>query len=128
MLIDDRESCAADASALADCAGIVKQQTMIKCTVALQKAVSNNLVDLSGYLLSDGLITPSNRRELTNQHTAVNHRAAKLVEIIQEKVQLDHTNYNKFIDILKKADSVYYSEILTILSGTLHEGNYGNYF
>jgi hypothetical protein len=103
---------------------------MINCTVALQNAVSNDriLVDLSGYLLQNGLITSGDRCEVTNERNAVDRRAADLVRIIQTKVKLDHQNYSKFIDTLKEADSSYYCDILKKLSDTLRKGNCGNFF
>ena len=101
---------------------------MIKCTVELKNALSNNLVNLSGYLLANGLISENIKREVTSEHYSVDDRAAKLVHLIQTKVKLNHQNYDKFVDTLKQADSVYYKGILKILSKTLREGNYGNSF
>jgi hypothetical protein len=124
IILDDRESFPAGASALTDSANTVEYRTMIKCTVKLRNAVSDNLVPLSGCLLSKGLITVDNERELRYIHTLEADRAAKLVQMIQGKVQLDHQNYHKFVDILKEEDSRYYSDILTTLTKTLREGNY----
>lgn len=118
--VDEDEFCAADAS---DCAGTMKHQTMIKCTVALRNAVSNNLVNLSGYLLKYGFISEDNEREVTNEFVSKADRAAKLVNIIRSKVKESHENYDKFVETLKEADSEYYKGILKMLDETLHEGN-----
>lgn len=122
--------CAAGASALAVYADVVKYQTMMKCTVELITAVSETLVNLSGHLLSKGLITTEIRDQLRNQHTQTGDRAADLVDAIQKKVQLHHENYDKFVATLKQADSVYYEDILKILDETLRklQGNCDNSF
>jgi hypothetical protein len=95
----------------------------------LRNAVSNNLVPLSGCLLSKGLISRDNDSELRHKYTVNADRAAKLVEIIQGKVQLDHQNYNKFVDILEREGD--YDDILKTLSKTRHQllnqGNYGKF-
>ena len=122
--MDDWESsAAAAATALADCDVTVEHQTLINCTMELRNAVSNSLIQLSGRLLANGLITQHNDSELRSRYILEADRAAKLVEIIQGKVQLDHHNYNKFIDILIEEDSDYYKDILTTLSKTFHQGN-----
>ena len=121
--VDEDEFCAADASILADYAGTVKHQTLIKCTVALRNVVSNNLVNLSGYLLKYGLISEDNEREVTNEFVSKAGRAAKLVDIIRSKVKESHENYDKFVETLKEAGSEHYKGILKMLDETLHEGN-----
>lgn len=94
---------------------------MKKCTVELRNAVSNNLVNLSGYLLKHGLISEHNEHEIRNEYTPEANRAAKLIDMIQNKVKESHENYDKFIEILKEADSEYYKGTLKILDETLHE-------
>ena len=127
-IVDDLESSAAAAArSFADSTVTVEYQTLITCTMELRNAVSNNLIQLSGHLLANGLITPHNDRQLRNRSVEIDERAAKLVEIIQGKVQLDHHNYNKFVDILKEEDSDFYKDILTMLNKTFHQGNYKNY-
>ena len=130
ILIDGtaRESCAAGSSALADYhnAGTVKYQTMIKHTEELKIAISDNLGTLSGCFFANRLITDENRQEVTNVHNSSVDRAARLVDIIQRKVQLNHQNYDTFIDVLKQAGSDYYNDILSKLSETLRD--YGNSF
>ena len=92
---------------------------MIVCTVELRAAVSNSLIQLSGYLLARGLITRDNDSYLRNEMSSMASRAANLVELIQRRVQLDPQNYFKFINILKE-DSAYYSDILRRLSEVYH--------
>ena len=60
------------------------------------------------------------------KNDSVDGRAAQLVDIIQTRVQLNHQNYDKFICALNEAGSDNYKDILTLLSKTVHEGNYGN--
>ena len=92
---------------------------MIACTVELRAAVSNSLIQLSGYLLARGLITTDNDLELRNEMLSQASRAANLVELVQRRVQLDPQNYFKFINILKE-DIAYYSDILRHLSEVYH--------
>ena len=133
--VDESESCADDASALAEYPD-VKYQTLIKRTMELKTAVSNDLVNLSGHLLAKGLISGNSKCEVTNDYTPEANRAAKLVDMIQKKVQLHHENYDEFVATLKQANSEYYKDILKILDETLreilretlHEGNYDNSF
>ena len=101
---------------------------MISCTSKLMTAVSGELVGLSGRLLAKGLISRHNYEEFLNRSIEASNRAARLVELIQQKVELDPQNYFKFIGILKE-DSRYYSDILNILNRTYHsQGNVINLF
>lgn len=76
--------------------------------------MSNNLVRLSGYLFEKGLISQENDSELRNRYVEEADRAARLVELIQQKVKLDPHNYVQFTSILEE-DKHHYSDILRIL-------------
>lgn len=91
----------------------VEYQTLILCTPKLRTAASSDLTRLSGCLLAKGLISRDNDSELRNRHTEVADRAARLVELVQQKVNLDTQNYTKFIEILKENQ---FDDILKILS------------
>ena len=78
-------------------------------------AVRGDLIELSGHLLAGGLISDNNCSELKNRNIEEADRAARLVELVRIKVELDPQNYFKFIRVLEK-DSHYYSDILRTLS------------
>ena len=95
--------------------GTVEYQTLISGTSKLRTAVSSDLIRLSGCLLAKGLISRDNDSELRNRHIEIADRAARLVELIQQKVNLDPQNYIKFIEVLKE-DNCQYSGILKFLN------------
>jgi hypothetical protein len=87
---------------------------MVSCTTKLRAAVCNDLVRLSGYLLEKGLISQENDSGLRNRYVEEVDRAARLVELIQQKVKLDSRNYVQFTSILEE-EKHHYSDILRIL-------------
>ena len=91
----------------------VEYKTLISCTPKLRTAVSNDLIRLSGCLLAKELISIDNDSEFGNRYTEVADRAARLVELVQQKVYLDTQNYTKFIEVLKENQ---FGDILKILS------------
>ena len=90
---------------------------MISCTTKLTAAVCNDLVRLSGCLLEKGLISQENATGLRNRHIEEADRAARLVDLVQQKVKLDSQNYVQFTSILEE-DEHHYSDILRILRET----------
>jgi hypothetical protein len=92
----------------------VEYQTMISCTTKLRTAVCHDLVQLSGYLLEKGLISQESDSGLRNRSVEEVDRAARLVDLIQQKVKLDSRNYVQFTSILEE-DKHHYSDILRIL-------------
>ena len=92
----------------------VEYQTIISATSKLRTAVRGDLTSLSGCLLAKRLISTDNDSELRNTRTEIADRAARLVELIQQKVYLDPQNYTTFIEVLE--DSCQYSDILRFLS------------
>ena len=76
--------------------------------------MKGNIIDLSGHLLAEGLISQDNFSDLSYQYVGEPIRAATLVQLVQMKVFEDHQNYNKFTAILER-DSEYYRSILKTL-------------
>ena len=102
------------AEAVASITSTVEYQTIISCTTKLRAAVCNDLVRLSGCLLEKGLISQENESKLRNEFVEKAGRAAHLVDLIQQKVNLDSRNYVQFTSILEE-DKHHYSDILRIL-------------
>ena len=69
---------------------------------------------MSGCLLEKGLISQENESKLRNEFVEKAGRAAHLVDLIQQKVNLDSRNYIQFTSILEE-DKHHYSDILRIL-------------
>ena len=116
------------AKAVADTDDTVEYRTMISCTSKLKTAVSGDLDRLCGWLFAKGLITKDHCSELGNRNIEDAKKAAKLVDLIQRKVNLNPDNYYTFIRILKE-DSDYYRDILCILNRTYDsQGNVINPF
>ena len=95
-------------------------ETLVECSEKLRVAVQNSLTSLSCHLLEKHLITPEHDNELRNGRTGEPERAARLVELVRHKVELDHENYYTFVSILE-ADSGYYNEILKFVKSKLEE-------
>ena len=89
---------------------------MVSCTTKLTAAVCSDLVRLSGCLLEKGLISQENASGLRNRNIEEANRAARLVDVVQQKVKLDSRNYVQFTSILEE-DKHHYSDILRILKG-----------
>ena len=93
-------------------------------------ALKHYLFGLSEHLLVEGLISVNNYSELRNTTTDEAHRAARFMELFQDKVKLDPENYLKFIHILEK-DSPYHRDILRTLNEKYmfhSQGNVNNTF
>ena len=89
-------------------------KTIISCTAVLRTAVQSNLTELSGHLLGQQLITSNSDKELRNGMLEESTRAAKLVELIQNKVELNPDNYHAFIKALEE-DKQNYQDILKVM-------------
>lgn len=75
-------------------------------------AVKEDLDDLSGELFAAGLITKLNREEATYKMHLKEDRAAKLVGIVQDKVEENPQNYHTFISLLRRRDLCKYKDVL----------------
>ena len=88
-------------------------KTLVQCTQKLCTAIQGDLVDISGQLLAAGLISTDTFSELRNRSLPESGRAAKVVALIINKVQLNPSNYSAFIDILSH-NSLYYAVLRTL--------------
>ena len=95
-------------------------KTMIDLTSQLRLAVKSELISLSGSLLSKWLISPEGDAELRNINLSEVQRSAKLVEMVQYKVQQDSRHYWFFIGILKENQD-HYRDILQLMEHTYQE-------
>ena len=91
--------------------------TLIDLTHELGLAVRSDLISLSGVLLSARLITTNNDAELRNKLHTEAERSARLIELVQNKVQQNSRYYYTFIGILQ-TNSDQYSDILQKLEHT----------
>ena len=65
-------------------------------------AFKHNLTELSGHLLSKVLITSDQGCELRNDNHPESNRAAKLIDLILNKVELNSGCFYMFIECLKE--------------------------
>ena len=89
--------------------------TLISLTGELRCAVQSNLVPLSDSLKAEYLISPENASQLRNPMHPEAERAAKLVDIIQNKVQQNAQHYHTFVRVLDSQGREYYRDILSRL-------------
>ena len=91
-------------------------QTIRKCIPQLMTAFKHNLTELSGHLLSRGLITEDQSCELRNPMHSESSRASRLVDFVLSKVELNSDCYHTFIECLSQ-DEENNRQILEILNG-----------
>ncbi len=77
-------------------------------------AVKANLTSLSGRLLSRNLISSESDAKLRNESKSEEVRAADLVSLVLDKVELNKENYRIFIDILRTSGA-HFSDLLSKL-------------
>ena len=92
-------------------------QTIKKCAPELKIATQHTLTKLSGHLLSRGLITADQYGELGNIMHSESDRAAKLISLILNKVELAPKYYSVFINALKE-DKLNNEVVLKLLERT----------
>ena len=92
-------------------------QTVVTHVESLRLAVRPNLVSLGGALIARELISPDNESSLRNQMFPVAQRAARFVELVQNKIEQDASNYHRFIEVLER-DKIQYETILSRLQET----------
>ena len=95
--------------------------TLHELTDALRLALKSSLINLSGALLAKYLILPTDDNELRNQKHSEAERSARLVELIQMKVQEDPQQYYTFIGVLEAQGRQYYAAILEKLDRKLQQ-------
>ena len=96
------------------CSVTPEYQTLIGCTSILITTVKNHLTDLSALLLQRYLITADQESEMSNNWHYEADRAAKLVELIRDKVEQNPKCYHAFIEALEEDQSTN-QDILTQL-------------
>ena len=89
-------------------------QTVLALVESVRLAVRPNLVTLGGALLARGLISSDNESSLRNQMLTEPHRAARCVELVQDMIEQDASNYQRFIEVLE-SDKFQYKTILSKL-------------
>ena len=95
-------------------------KTMIDLTSELRLAMRPELISLTGSLLASRMISSDNDIELRNTSHSEVERSAKLVELVQNKVQQNPRHYHTFIGILQgNADQ--YRDILQKLEQVYQE-------
>ena len=88
------------------CSATPEYQALIKFLPQLMVAVEFDLISLSAQLLQRYLITVSQEREIRNQMSKTN-RAANLLALVLNKVDLDSNNYHVFIEVLEEDEDIY---------------------
>ena len=94
-------------------------KTLKKHTNELCLTVKADLIGLGGALFADDLITKEQNDDLSNQTHARRDRAAKLIGLILDKVELDPQNYHTFIGVLERRDLAQYGRIVRQLQETI---------
>ena len=79
----------------------MEYSTLIDLTRELRLAVRPDLISLTGSLLAARLILLDNDIELRNTAHSEVERSARLVELVQNKVQQNPCHYHSFIGILQ---------------------------
>jgi hypothetical protein len=78
-------------------------RTIIQCTPQLEDAMKNDLTKLCGELSAVGLISPDNASSLRDPRSdTVIVRAAKLVELVANRVKVNGRDYVLFIQVLTR--------------------------
>lgn len=88
--------------------------TIIRCTPQLENAVKNDLTKLCGEIAAVGLISPDSASSLRNPHNDAVDRAARLVELVANRVRGDSRNFVLFIKVLNKRWMEYKSILLEL--------------
>jgi hypothetical protein len=96
-------------------------KTMIDLTSELRLAVRPELTSLTGSLLASRLISLDNDIELRDTaHSGEVERSARLVQLVQNKVQQNHRHYHSFTGILQ-GNPDQYGDILQQLEQAYQE-------
>ena len=94
--------------------------TLVDLTSELRLAIRSELISLTGSLLAARLISPEGDTELRNTAHSEIERSARLIELIQNKVQQNPRHYHSFIGILQ-GNQDQYRDILQQLEHTYQE-------
>ena len=75
-------------------------RTMIICTSKLETVVKDNLTVIVGELQAASIISPKNASALRNSAIDTAERAANLVAVVTNKVELSASYYHLFVSVL----------------------------
>lgn len=89
-------------------------RTLLGATGKLMQTVKDSITPLCAELVSHYLITPDNSTKLMNRNVDELDRAAELVSLVTDKVELCPDNYHIFVKILME-DRATYEEVLKVL-------------
>ena len=89
-------------------------RTIFECIPELTVALKNDVIPLSGELLTAGLIDIDNDNALKDQFIGKEERAAQLTGFVIDRVSQDPKNYVSFIQVLKQRQDDH-KDILEIL-------------
>ena len=92
-------------------------QTVLALVLDLRLAVKSHLTTLGGALLARGLISSDNESYLRNQMFTEAQRAARCVELVQDMIEQDASNFHRFIEVLE-SNKLQYKTILSKLQET----------
>ena len=82
----------------------------------IHTAILNSVVTLAREACSQGLILEETKREVSAHHLTDDARADVFIQALQYSIGSDHTRLMKFVDVLRKSDSKYYSTLIETLS------------
>ena len=97
--------------------GTSEYQTIMRCTPQLVAAIQDDLTMLSVHLQSKGLITVDQGDQLRKGLHPKSNRAADLVKLVLNRVELNSGSYRTFIECLEENNQSN-RHILEILSGS----------
>lgn len=91
--------------------GTMEYKRIQKLFSNLVTAIENDLIDISGHLMSRGMITQENYQDFANWSEPAYARAASLMQMILNRIKLDSWYYYDFIQVLEEKKH-YYNSIL----------------
>ena len=95
----------------------LEYQTVLALVEDLRLAVKRNLTTLGGALLARRLISRDNESYLRNEMITEAQRAARCVELVQDMIEQDASNYHRFIEVFE-SNKIQYKTILSKLQKT----------
>ena len=82
-------------------------KALVQLTSALQLALKTQITQVGGELVSAGLITAEEYKNLKNPVQPEDMRTADLVQAIQDRVLQNQQCYQTFVNVLEKDESRY---------------------
>lgn len=96
--------------------GIDKSELLRKHRISLEKVVTQNMTWLAHKMNSSGLLPDETHSDVINPRSMLTEaqKATNIVQSLKKKVDIDRSNWDKFVEILKQEPL--YSDILTLFS------------